>query len=114
MAVERIEIAFNPCSEDFFGDFPVELQAVFSQLQLYIHRIVKKHNPEAIPTSGFRSPKYNMEIAGSKNSKHIFCLARDYRKGTIKKFDMPGLRVIQEEKCDHVEIFGPMKNPDGF
>lgn len=100
-----MQICFNSESAEVFYSLPCSIQENIKIIQEKIEEIVKKFNPEAVATSGFRSPGYNLRLPGSKkNSLHIWGCARDYRKNSIKKIELPGLKTIVEKSCVHFEV----------
>ena len=97
-------MTFNTESADFLKNTPQAFQEMVCNAQMSIDSAVIGANPNAVRTSGFRSPRYNAKTKGSKpDSPHMFGFATDYRLQDDFNPVIPGMLVIVEGDHYHVQ-----------
>jgi len=78
-----IRLAFNTHDSKILSDAPETLRGYVTACQQFIDSWVTSLCPGAIATSGFRCPACNKTAGGQPLSRHLWGMARDYRRSTV-------------------------------
>ncbi len=101
---KEFPLAFNEQSVHYLANTPDEFQQYVASAQRAIDQAVRAVNPNATRTSGFRDPRYNASLAGSKSdSPHLYGCATDYSLRDDWVSDIPGYLCIVEHDHYHVQ-----------
>lgn len=78
-----IVLAFNAHDSKTLAESPETLRGFVTACQQFIDSFVASLCPGAVATSGFRCPACNKTAGGHPLSRHLWGLARDYRRSTV-------------------------------